>query len=249
MPPTYKLLETFRSLFDGTRYLHRSSTQGDRVAFQLYEDLYDVGKSQVLRQRIMERESVLNVANKRQGVRARRGDGTFGELIPNVVAIVEPGFTVARGPIATVEIGAEVKILAKAMIKQIDRVRSDLVGQVEQFQRGAGDPICVGIVGINQADHCVSYERDREYPTDGKTYAHPIQEAGEAEKRLREGAAPDFDEFLVLRYRATNELPYPFEWVDYDQTFRDYGAILTRICRMFDARFGAPSSGSPSGLR
>jgi hypothetical protein len=239
MPPAYKLLEAFRSLFEGTRYLHRSSTQGDRVAYQLYEDLYAIGRSEVLRRRIEAGESVLNVANRRQGVPARRGDGTFGELIPNIVALIEPGFDVARGPIATVEIGAEVKILQKAMIKQIDRVRSDLVGQVDQFHRGAGNPICVAIVGINHAPYCMSYEGDRQFLTDGRKYAHPSSEAKEAEKRLRSEAEPRFDEFLVIRYRATNEEPYPFEWVDYGQTFNDYGAILTRISRSYDQRFVA----------
>lgn len=236
---TYKLLEAFRVLFDGTRYLHRSSTQGDRVAYQLYEDLFDVGKSELLRSRLESRESVLNVANRRQGVRARRGDGTFGELIPNVVAIVEPGFVVARGPIATVEIGAEVKILQKAMIKQIDRVRSDLTGQVDQFRCGAGNPICVGIVGINRAAYCMSYEGERAFLTDGRRYAHPSSEAASAERILRSEAAPKFDEFLILRYRATNEEPYPFEWVDYEQSFNEYGAILTRISREYDKRFAA----------
>ena len=246
MLPPYELLEAFRGLFDGTRYLHRVSNQGDRIAYRLYEDLYAVGKSRLLRTRIADRGRVLNVANRRQGIQARRGDGTFGELIPNVVAIVDPGFTVARGPIATVEIGVEVKILAKAMIKQIDRVRSDLVGQVDQFRRGAGSPICVGIVGVNHAAYCVSYEGDREFRTDGKKYTHPYQEARAAEERLRSAAAPKFDEFLVLRYKATNEDPYPFEWVDYDRTFRDYGAILTRISRTYDSRFGdtAPRAGS-----
>ena len=52
--------------------------------------------------------------------------------------IEDPGFAVARGPVATVEIGVEVKILAKAMIKQIDRVIGDLVKQVTHFRRGAG---------------------------------------------------------------------------------------------------------------
>ncbi|MBN1459290.1 MAG: hypothetical protein JXA57_07125 [Armatimonadetes bacterium] len=238
MPPTYKLLEAFRGLFDGHRYLHRSSTQGDYVASWLYEDLYDIGRSQVLRRRVAAREVALNVKNVRQGIAARRGDGTFGEVIPNIAAVVELGFMVARAPLATVEIGAEVKILAKAMIKQIDRVRSDLVGQVEQFQRGAGDPICVGIVGINQAPYCVSYEGERVFMTDGRLHAHPSHEAAEAEARLRAGAAPRFDEFLVLRYRATNEEPYPFEWVDFAGLFRDYGAILTRISREYDKRFG-----------
>jgi hypothetical protein len=44
-------------------------------------------------------------------VEARRGDGTFGEIIPGEIAIDDPGYVVARGPIATVEIGVEVKIL------------------------------------------------------------------------------------------------------------------------------------------
>lgn len=34
---------------------------------------------------------------------------------------------------ATIEIGVEVKILAKAMIKQIDRVTGDLTKQVGQY--------------------------------------------------------------------------------------------------------------------
>ncbi|MBI4703116.1 MAG: hypothetical protein HY744_18520 [Deltaproteobacteria bacterium] len=244
MAQKYELLEAFRALFEGKPYYHRSSTQGDLVACRLYEDLYTVGRSRLLRSRIAEHERVLNRANKRQGIVARRGDGTFGESIPNIVAVVEPGFAVARGPIANVEIGAEVKILAKAMIKQIDRVRNDLVGQVGQFKRGAGNPICVGIVGINHADYCVSYEGTRAFRTDGGKYTHPCQEAAEAEKRLRNDAAPTFDEFLFLRYRATNEAPYPFAWVHYDRTLKDYGAVLTRISRTYDSRFGSnPATG------
>lgn len=123
------------------------------------------------------------------------------------------------------------------MIKQIDRVGSDLRGQVVQFQTGGGDPICVGIVGVNYADHCTSYEGDRSFRTDGKKHRHPIDEAAEAEARLRADAAPSFDEFLVLRYRATNEEPFPFEWVDYESSARDYGAILVRISRTYDNRF------------
>jgi hypothetical protein len=56
------------------------------------------------------------VQNKRKGIEARRGDGTFGELILGERAVVDPGYKVARGPVANVEIGVEVKILAKAMI-------------------------------------------------------------------------------------------------------------------------------------
>src|ERR1019366_7998732 len=88
---------------------------------------------------------VLNVQNKRKGIEARRGDGTFGELIIGEEPHIDPGYRVARGPVATIEIGVEVKILAKAMIKQIDRVKSDLANQVQNFKHRAGSskPICV----------------------------------------------------------------------------------------------------------
>ena len=63
----------------------------------------------------------------------------------------------SRGPIATVEIGVEVKVLAKAMIKQIDRVKNDLRHQVTEFKLGGGSPICIAVVGINQAESMTSY--------------------------------------------------------------------------------------------
>ena len=87
--------------------------------------------------------------------------------------------------------GPKLKILAKAMIKQIDRVIGDLVRQTEEFKRkGGGDPICVGIVGVNFAPRYTSYEGDRTFPTDGKKYKHPIQEAEDAIARLLQRAAP-----------------------------------------------------------
>jgi hypothetical protein len=237
---TYRLLDEFRGLFEGKKYIHRDSSRGDWVAHHLYEDLFTLGKSKLLVTRISSREHVLNVQNQRQGIQARRGDGTFGELVPGIVAIIDPGFSVARGPIANVELGVEVKILAKAMIKQIGRVKTDMKQQIGEFHRGAGTPICIGIVGINHAAHSVSYEGpERVWRTDGKTHKHPIQEAADAERRLLHDVAPKFDEFLFLRYRATNEAPFAFEWVDYIDTFKDYGAVLTRISRTYDTRFGS----------
>lgn len=234
----YRLLAEFKGLFDGKKYLHRDSSRGDWVAHHLYEDLVALGKSKLLAERVAKREHVLNTQNTRRGIKARRGDGTFGELIPGVVAIVDPGFTVARGPIANVELGVEVKILAKAMIKQIGRVTTDLKNQVDQFHRGAGTPICIGIVGVNYADYTIGYEGERAYRTDGGKYLHPNQEAAEAEARLKAEATPTFDELIFLRYKATNDPPYPFEWVNYIETFQDYGAVLTRISRTYDTRFG-----------
>ncbi len=234
----YRLLAEFKALFEGRQYRHRHSSQGDWVAHHLYEDIYNLGKSKPFVAGVDSRERVLNVQNKRRGVKARRGDGTFGELIPNNTPIVDPGFKVARGPIANVEIGVEVKFLAKAMIKQIDRVMNDINGQVAQFQRGAGNPICVAVVGINQAEKTVSYEGERPWPTDGRKFPHPIQEAKEAENRLMAEIKPKVDELIILKYKASNEDPYPFEWASYVDTVQDYGAALIRISRDYDIRFG-----------
>jgi hypothetical protein len=145
---------------------------------------------------------------------------------------------VARGPIATVEIGVEVKVLAKAMIKQIDRVINDLRNQVAQFKRGGGAPICVAVIGINHAVSAISYEGERAVPTTGKGgFLHPFQEAQKADQRLKAEVANDFDEFLVLRYKATNAPPYSFEWVNYNELRLDYAAVLSRVSARYQQRF------------
>jgi hypothetical protein len=235
----YRLLNEFRRLFEGHIYQHRASNQGDFVAMHLYEDLLGIKRSSKFLDAVLERrDRVLNVQNRRTGVQARRGDGTLGEIIPGEVAIFDPGYLVGRGPIATVEIGIEVKILAKAMIKQIDRVINDLRNQVVQFRRGGGRPICVAIVGINEAESTVGYEGARSFPTTGNAgFLHPLQEAPEAARRLRALAAQDFDEFLILRFKATNVDPYPFEWADYSETRLTYAAALTRISARYQQHF------------
>ena len=233
----YALLRTFRGLFEGKPYLHRKSNLGDLVASQLYEDLIAIDKSPKIVERVKRHERVVNVHNIMTGKPGRRGDGTFGELVPAAVALIEKGMMAARGPVATIEIGAETKILAKAMIKQIDRVITDLLNQVTQFKRGGGNPICVGFVGINFAEHYVSFEGRKRWPTDGKRYKHPVQEAAQAEQRLGEKARSPFDEFQFLRFRATNAKPYPFDWVDLSTTEMEYSALLTRVSREYDRRF------------
>lgn len=220
-------------------YKHRDSSQGDFVAMHLYEDLIAINRSpKLIEATINRKDRVLNAQNKRRGVAARRGDGTLGEIIPGETPLTDSGYVVARGPIATVEIGIEVKVLAKAMIKQIDRVINDLKNQVVQFKRGGGRPICIAVIGINQAESTVGYEGDRAFPTTGKQgFLHPFQEAVEAERRLRAAAAPEFDEFLILRFKATNAPPYPFEWVSYDETRLDYAAALSRISARYQQWF------------
>ena len=44
---------------------------------------------------------------------------SFGEIVPNVPPIIEAGYVVKRGPIATIEIGIEVKIIQKATIDRL----------------------------------------------------------------------------------------------------------------------------------
>jgi hypothetical protein len=232
-----RFLETFRRVFDGTKYVHRKSNLGDLVAVEFYEDLAGLGKSSKLPPRIAAHDRVINLKNVTTGKAARRGDGTLGELVPSAVAIVEKNFLVARGPTANIEIGVEAKILAKAMIKQIDRVIGDLQRQVTMFKKHGGNPICIGFVGINWSNAYTSYEGRRRFPTDGKKYKHPIQEAADAEGRLRKDALPVFDEFLILNFMATNVRPYPFTWKDYGALELEYNALLTRVSREYDVRF------------
>jgi hypothetical protein len=113
----YRLLASFRALFEGNQYLHRRSTLGDSVAREFYEDLYNLGRSPSLNERIDRSVAVLNAQNRRVGIPARRGDGTFGELVPGAAAKKDEDHRVALGPISNVQIGVEVKILFKAMIK------------------------------------------------------------------------------------------------------------------------------------
>jgi len=199
--------------------------------------LYGLGTSSLLHNRIDSGERVVNLANRLQGVTARRGDGTFGELVPGGKVIEAPGFIVKRGPIATVEIGTEVKILANSMIKQIDRVISGLLDQRKQFDAAGGTPVSVAIVGINQADRYTSYEGERAYPTGVGDKKHPFQEAADAERRLLIKAAPSFDEFIILRYKARNEPPFEFQWVNAARCEQDYAAAITRVVRKYEVKF------------
>lgn len=233
---TFSFLTQFQGLFEGKPYLHRNSTQGDQVAQYVFEDLYELGHSPKLVERIKNLRSVLNAKNKAHGVKHRRGDGSFGTLIPGDTAVSDPGFAVGRGPIANVELGIEVKILAKAMIKQIDRVTTDLVKQAKEFRRSDARAILVGIVGINHASTYVSFEGDKHWPTDGKKYKHPIQEAEAAAEHI-ERMRGEFDELLILPYSATNVPPFPFTWLHSNRTRQDYGAFLVRLSRHYEQRF------------
>jgi hypothetical protein len=229
----YRLLRAFQSAFDGHAYIHRNQGIGNSIATHLYEDLLEVGRSPRFIERVTAASSVVNTPNRIIGRAGRRGDGTFGEIIPGQRALREPGFAVSRGPIATLEIGTEVKIVAKAMAKQIDRVMNDLVGQAHTFETQTRNAIRVAIVGVNFADTYIGYEKDRTYPA----LPAPSKEAPRIVPRIEERVRPSYDELLILRFKATNAAPFPFEWVDPDNTERAYGAALVRISRSFEDRF------------
>ena len=57
---------------------------------------------------------------------------------------------------------------------------SDLCGLSRHFKTKSPDALTVGIVGLNTADHYVSFEGARKYPT-GAYGPHPFLEAPEAE--------------------------------------------------------------------
>lgn len=241
---TYKLLEKFRALFEGEIYRHRVSTNGDKVALELYEDLLDLKRSTKYATRAKSGSRVVNTKNLITGKPNRRGDGSFGELLPHLTPDAVPGFNVPRGAIANIEIGVETKILAKAMIKQVDRVLSDLENQARVFRSRSSDAICVAVVGINQADEYLSYEGKRDDGTDvtflttgSAGRRHPSQECAEAERRIRQRIDPIYDELIVLPFVATNQAPHSFAWANAKSVTNEYGAALIRISQEYDRRF------------
>jgi hypothetical protein len=235
--PANRLLDQVARTFTAGPYIHRNSQIGNRIADCLFEDLYALRESDSLVRRIDDRSRVLNPKGLSPGIRTRRGDGSFGDAVPGSETRTVEGFAVGRGSTADIEIGVEVKILAKAMIKQIDRLTSDLCGQARHFREKSDQAIRIGIVAINQAPRYVSFEGNRAFPTDGRRYVHPVQEAAEAERRLLDDARPSFDEFLILPFVATNEPPFSFSWVHESRMREEYAAALLRVSRLYDRRF------------
>lgn len=240
-----RLLDRFESLFRNTIYNHRVSTNGDYVAYELYEDLLDLGRSNLLSRRIEDRTHVLNTLNRVLGKKTRRGDGTFGELVPTDNYKLVEGFRVARGPTATLEIGAEAKIICVAQARQIDRVCSDLEKQVRAFEQVSANALSVAVIGVNRADSYRSIEGingpKSEWKitktTGKKSRLHPIQEADKTIQTLQNRVASLFDEFLIFEFIATNDGPLEFKWHDEGKVRREYASALTRIARDYARRF------------
>jgi hypothetical protein len=233
----FRLLDAFRKTFNGVVYKHRNPNLGNYIAQEFFEDLVLHGSTARFKTRVTNSDVVLSSLNLAQGIKSRRGDGTLGQRVPQSRAMNDPGFQVARGHVANIQIGVEVKIIAQAMIKQIMRVINVLEAQATAFRKRSAGTICVGIVGVNHGSHYTSHEGARVWKTDGKARPHPSQEARLTEARLNSDAAFYFDELLILKFAATNEPPYEFSWVNHQQTSLDYGAILTRISNLYESRF------------
>lgn len=227
------LLRAFEETFRGKPYLHRISTTGDIIASHLYEDLLVLADSQKFVQRVLAKTAVVNTSNQVKGKRGRRGDGTFGRLIPGIGPRTLVGYEVARGPIANLEIGAEVKTVATKMLAQIDRVVTDLLNQSAVFKRLNPNTITVAFVGVNHADEYVGHEGERQFVAKKP----PRTQAPEIMRRLDRDVRSHYDEFLFLRFKATNKPPFPFSWIDGEDIREEYASMLVRISDAYERRF------------
>jgi hypothetical protein len=227
------LLRAFANVFRGQKYNHRISNTGDIVASYLYEDLLALGDSKKFVQNVEARIGVVNTGNQVKGKRGRRGDGTFGRIVPGVLAVSLPDYSVARGPIANLEVGAEVKIVATKMIAQIDRVTTDLNNQARVFRTLNPNCVTVGIAGVNHALEYEGYEGSRVYVAKKA----PAKESDEVIRRLDRDVRANYDEFLILPYRATNKEPFHFDWIGENNIRQIYASLLVRLSDLYERRF------------
>lgn len=230
----FRLLEAFRKTFARTLYKHRDSTLGNKIGRELFEDLLLHQVSEGYAEHVRRGLGVVNSGGKIHSPKAmRRNDSIFGK--PPAGAALKPlrgGFQVQEGPVAEPRVGCEVKIVAKSQQKQIDRVISDLDNFGLRMKSSSPKCINVAIVGVNQESDYVGHEGKR-------SFKHKLreQEPTTIIGKLRERLLGRYDELLVLRFKATNQRPYPFEWVDSNQVELDYGAALTRVGELYRERF------------
>ena len=85
------------------------------------------------------------------------------------------------------------------------------------------------------------YPRRREKPVRLRETVDAVTEVGDIciprKRNGRHYVMPLHADTQLLRFRATNVHPFPFEWVDFEQTAKEYGALLVRISREYDRRF------------
>ena len=93
----------------------------------------------------------------------------------------------------------------------------------------------VGIAAVNYSEQYTGMEGRRRF-TIQRTPERAAREAEETSRRLEMLARPEFDEFLLFKFKATNQKPYPFEWLDAPGVKADYGAALVRIGDLYEKR-------------
>jgi len=138
--------------------------------------------------------------------------------------------------VALTHIGAEFKIVATAHLKQIDRVLQDLTGSAVSLKEKSASAITVGFAAVNYSEGWTGMEGTRSFPVVRKPH-RALQESEETSRRLLETARPAFDEFVLLKFKATNQPPFPFSWLNSSGTASDYGAAVVRIADLYDRRF------------
>lgn len=231
----FRLLRAFEDLFRDKPYRHRDSSLGNFVALHLYEDLYEGKHSPKFNRDVDTKACVVNIAGSTRGVKARRGDGTFGRVVPAQQPSQTDGLMVWQGMVALSHVGIEVKIIAKVPLKQIDRVLTDLTSSAKSLKESS-DAITVGIGAVNYSETYTGFEGTREFVVTRKPEA-AAREAHEACRRLERIAKPAFDEFLLFRFKATNQTPFPFLWLDSAGVEADYAAALLRVSNQYEKRF------------
>lgn len=230
----FRLLETFKRTFLGTIYVHRNSTLGNKIGREIFEDLPRLHVSPLYEEHVRALAGVVNSGGKIHTQRAiRRNDSVFGRPPAGVdIRPTKNTFLVPEGPVAEPRIGCEVKIIAKSQQKQIDRVINDLAGFSDRMKSLSPACINLAVVGVNHESDYEGHEGDR-------SYKHKLkkQEPINVMAKLKEELLGRYDELLVLAFRATNQPPYPFRWIEPRRVELDYGAGLTRVGELFQRRF------------
>lgn len=233
----YKALERFEEMFRQGPYLHRRSNLGNEVAALVPEDLLDLAASPKLVNAVRERTLVVGRHGSVKGKPGRRGDVMFGRIVPGTAATQVSQRAIARGLVAVGHLGVEVKILAQrqAMLKQIDRVINDLANQARTFRK---HPQCmtVAIVGVNYSERYVGYEGKRTFPRQVSPDV-ANRESDQACQRISIENRKDYDELLILRFSASNEPPFDFEWLNKEDTQHSYASALARLSSLYEQRF------------
>lgn len=230
----FRLLEAFRTTFAATVYKHRDSTLGNKIGRELFEDLLIHEASPRYREDINRRAGVVNSGDRIVTPKPiRRNDSVFGRPPAGApVNLPDEGFSIREGSVAEPRIGCEVKIIAKSQQKQIGRVISDLDNFALRMKSLSRKCINVAVVGVNQESDYAGHEGER-------VFRHRLrdEEPSVVVAKLREHLLARYDELLIFRFKATNQPPYPFTWVDVRQAELDYGAAMTRVGDLYQRRF------------